>query len=72
MTKRACNDAGSTSDAKIFVDGHPIIISRLPVAGLGRTHLHAVRFFTVIADHRKVDPNVLPFYYFDTGATRVA
>lgn len=71
MTKRTCNDAGSTSDTKIFVDGHPIIIFRFPMAGLGRTDFNAEGFFTVIASHGKIDPHMLPFYHFDSGATRI-
>ena len=72
MTKRTCDDAGSASNAKIFVDGHPVIIFRFPMAGLGRADLNAEGFFTVIANHGKIDPHVLPFYHFDPGATRIA
>jgi hypothetical protein len=61
MTKRACNDASSASNAKIFIDGDPVIIFRFPMAGLGRADLNAEGFFTVIASHGKIDPHMLPF-----------
>ena len=72
MTERTGDDAGLASDAQILVDHHPVIEFRLPVAGLGRAHLNAIGFFTVVADHGKVNPHMLPFDYLDTGSARIA
>jgi hypothetical protein len=72
VTKRTGDDAGPASDAKIFVNYHPVMMFRLPVAGLGGADLNAEGFFAVIAGHRKVDPDMLPFGYFDPGAARIA
>jgi hypothetical protein len=54
MAKRACDDAGPASNAQILVDGHPMIIFRLPVASLGWANLHAIGLFTVVAGHGKI------------------
>jgi hypothetical protein len=72
MTKRAGHDTGPASDTQILVDNHPVIIFELPVAGLGRADLYAIGFFTVIADHGKVNPHMLPLDYFDPGSARIA
>jgi len=72
MAKRARNDAGSASDAQFLVDGHPVIIFRLPVAGLCRAYLHAIGLFTVIAGHGKIKPDVLPLDHFDSRTTWIA
>ena len=72
MAKGAGDDAGSTSDAQFFVDGHPIIIFRLPVAGLCRAYLHAIGLFAVITGHGEIKPHVLPLDNFDPGTARIA
>jgi hypothetical protein len=72
MTKRACDDTGPASDTQILVDHHTVIIFKFPVAGLGRADLDAIGFFTVIADHRKVNPHMLPLDHFDPGSARIA
>jgi len=72
MAKGAGNDAGSTSDAKLFVDGHPVIVFRLPVAGLCRAYLHAVGFLTMIAGHGEIKPYILPLDHFHPGAAWIA
>jgi len=72
MAKGAGDDAGSASDAKLFVDGHPVIVFRLPVASLCRTYLHAVGFFAMIAGHGKIKPNILPLDHFNPGAAWIA
>jgi hypothetical protein len=72
MAKGAGDDAGSTSDAELFVDRHPVIIFRLPVAGLCRTYLHAIGLFTVIAGHGEIKPHILPLDHLDPGTARVA
>jgi hypothetical protein len=72
MAKGAGDDAGSTSDAQFFVDGHPIIIFRLPVAGLCWAYLHTIGLFTVITGHRKIKPHILPLDHFDPGTAWIA
>jgi hypothetical protein len=72
MAKGASDDAGSTSDAKLLVDGHAIIIFRLPMAGLCRAYLHAIGLFTVIAGHGKIKPDILPLDHFDPGTAWIA
>jgi hypothetical protein len=72
MPERTCDDAGPASDAQILVDGDPIIILRLPVASLRRANLHTIGFFTVIAGHRKVYPDILPLDDFDPRTARIA
>jgi len=72
MAEGAGDDAGSASDAKLFVDGHPVIVFRLPVASLCRTYLHAVRFFAMIAGHGKIKPHILPLDHFNPGAAWIA
>ena len=72
MTKRAGDDTGPASDAEIFINHYPVMMFRLPVAGLGGANLNAKGFFAVIAGHRKVDPDIFPFGYFDPGAARIA
>jgi len=72
MPKGTGDDAGSTSDAQIFVDRYPVIILRFPVASLRRTDLHAIGFFAVVAGHGEVKPHVLPLDHFDPGTTWIA
>jgi hypothetical protein len=72
MTKGACDDTGPASDAQGFINDHPVIIIRLSVTGLGRTDLHAVGLFTVIAGHGEVDSHMLPFDHFNAGPAWIA
>jgi len=72
MAKGAGDDAGSTSDAKLLVDGHAIIIFRLPMAGLCRAYLHTIGFFTVITGHGKIKPDILPLNHFNPGTAWIA
>jgi len=72
MTKRTGDDAGSTSDAQLLVDGHAVIVFGFSVAGLCRAYLDAIGFFAVVAGHRKVEPNVLPLDHLDSGTARIA
>jgi len=72
MAKGAGDDAGSTSDAKLLVDGHAIIIFRLPMAGLCRAYLHTIGLFTVIAGHGKIKPHIFPLDHFDPGTAWIA
>jgi hypothetical protein len=72
MAKGAGDDAGSTSNAKLFVDGHPVIIFGLPVAGLCWAYLHAIGLFTVVAGHGKIKPHVLPLDHFNPGTAWIA
>jgi hypothetical protein len=72
MAKRARDNAGSTSDAQFLVDGHPVIIFRLPVAGLCRAYFHAIGLFTVIAGHGKIKPHILPLDHFDSRTAWIA
>jgi hypothetical protein len=72
VSKGTCNDTGPAPDTQIFVDHHSVIVFRLPVAGLGRTDLNAIGFFTVIADHGKVNSYMLPFDHLDPGSARIA
>jgi len=71
MAKGARHDAGSTSNAKLFIDRHPVIIFGLPVAGLCRTYLHAIGLFAVITGHGEIKPHILPLDYFDPGTARI-
>jgi hypothetical protein len=72
VPKGACDDTGPAPDTQILVDHHSVIIISLPVAGLGRTDFDAIGFFTVIADHGKVNPHMLPFDHLDPGSARIA
>jgi hypothetical protein len=72
MAKGAGHDTGSTSNAKLFVDRHPVIIFGLPVAGLCRAYLHAIGLFAVITGHGEIKPHILPLDYFDPGTARIA
>jgi hypothetical protein len=72
MAKGAGDDAGSTSDAEFFVDGHTVIIFRLPVAGLCWAYLHAIGLFTVIAGHGEIKSHILPLDHFDPGTAWIA
>jgi len=71
VTERAGDDTGFTSDAKILVDDHPVIKIGLPVACLCRADLDTIGFFTVIADHGKVDACVFPLDHFDPRSARI-
>jgi hypothetical protein len=72
MAEGAGDDAGPASDAELLVDRHPVIIFRLPVAGLCRAYLHAVGLFTMVAGHGKIEPHVLPLDHFDPGTAWIA
>jgi hypothetical protein len=72
MAKGAGDDAGPASDAKLFVDRHPVIVFGLPVAGLCRTYLHAIGLFAVIASHGEIKSHILPLDHFDPGAAWIA
>ena len=72
MAEGAGDDAGSTSDAKLFVDGDPVIVFRLPVAGLCGAYFHAVSFLTMITGHGKIEPHILPLDHFLQGAAWIA
>jgi hypothetical protein len=72
MAKGASNDAGSASDAQPLINGYPVIIFRLPVAGLCRTHFHTIGLFAMIAGHGKIKPHVLPLDHFDPGPAWIA
>jgi len=72
MSERTGDDAGSTADAQLFVDGHAVILFGFSVAGLCRAYLDAIGFFAVVAGHGKIQPHVLPLDDFDPGTARIA
>jgi hypothetical protein len=72
MPKGTGDDAGSTADTQFLVDGDPVIIFGLSVAGLRRAYLYAIGFFAVIAGHGKVQPYVLPLDHFNPGTAWIA
>ena len=72
MAERAGEDTGLAPDAKIFVDDHPVIEFRLPVAGFGGAYLNAEGFLAMIADHGKVNSCVLPLDHLNPGSTWIA
>jgi len=72
MAKRARDDAGPASDAQFLVDGHPVIIFRLPVAGLCRAYLHTIGLFTMITGHGKIKPDILPLGHLDSRTAWIA
>jgi hypothetical protein len=72
MSKGAGNDAGSTSDAELFVDGHAVIVFGFSVAGLCRADFDAIGLFTVVAGHGKIDAYILPLDHFDPGTAWIA
>jgi hypothetical protein len=72
MPEGTGDDAGSTSDAQLLVDGHAVIVFWFSVAGLRRTDFHAIGFFAVVAGHWKVDSRVFPLDHFDPGTARIA
>jgi len=55
LAKGAGDNAGPASDAEIFVNDHPIIFFRFPVAGLCGADFNAVCLFTMIAGHGKIE-----------------
>ena len=71
MAKGTRNDTGPASNAQILINHNPVVQFGLPVTGLRRAHLNAIGFFTVVADHGKVDTRILPFDNFDPGSARI-
>jgi hypothetical protein len=72
MIERTGHDTSLASNAKIFIDDHPVIEFGFSVAGLGRTDFKTIGFFTVIANQGKINSRLFPLDHFNPRATWIA
>jgi hypothetical protein len=72
MAERTGHDASLASNAQVLVDNDPMIEFRVPMAGLGGAHFKAIGFFTMVANHGKIDSFMFPLENFNPGTAGIA